>query len=81
MAQYELNVIDYWLIVKKRKYLILLAAGLLLVGGSAVRAAEDVAMPGTLNLAPVPAEPCGAAPACGGHCHCRHSRSRAQRLM
>ncbi|RPH81802.1 MAG: polysaccharide biosynthesis tyrosine autokinase [Nitrospiraceae bacterium] len=28
MAQYELNVIDYWLIVKKRKYLILLAAGL-----------------------------------------------------
>ena len=28
MAQYELNVIDYWLIVKKRKYLILLTAGL-----------------------------------------------------
>lgn len=28
MAQYELNVIDYWLIIKKRKYLILLAAGL-----------------------------------------------------
>jgi polysaccharide biosynthesis transport protein len=26
MAQYELNVIDYWLIIKKRKYLILLAA-------------------------------------------------------
>ncbi len=31
MAQYELNVIDYWLIVKKRKYLILLAAGLVVV--------------------------------------------------
>ncbi|TKS64726.1 MAG: hypothetical protein EWM73_00165 [Nitrospira sp.] len=30
MAQYELNVIDYWLILKKRKYLILLAAGLVL---------------------------------------------------
>ena len=28
MAHYELNVIDYWLIIKKRKYLILLAAGL-----------------------------------------------------
>ncbi len=26
MAQYELNVIDYWLILKKRKYLILLSA-------------------------------------------------------
>ena len=25
MAQYELNVIDYWLILKKRKYLILLS--------------------------------------------------------
>jgi polysaccharide biosynthesis transport protein len=31
MAQYELNVIDYWLIVKKRKYLILLAAALVVV--------------------------------------------------
>ncbi len=31
MAQYELNVIDYWLILKKRKYLILLAAGLVLL--------------------------------------------------
>ena len=31
MAQYELNVIDYWLIIKKRKYLILLAAGLVVV--------------------------------------------------
>jgi capsular exopolysaccharide synthesis family protein len=31
MAQYELNVIDYWLIVKKRKYLILLAAGLVVL--------------------------------------------------
>ena len=31
MAQYELNVIDYWLIVKKRKYLILLATGLVVV--------------------------------------------------
>ncbi|TKB88722.1 MAG: polysaccharide biosynthesis tyrosine autokinase [Nitrospira sp.] len=31
MAQYELNVIDYWLIVKKRKYLILLATGLVLL--------------------------------------------------
>ncbi|MBK5281026.1 MAG: polysaccharide biosynthesis tyrosine autokinase [Nitrospiraceae bacterium] len=30
MAQYELNVIDYWLILKKRKYLILLSAGLVL---------------------------------------------------
>src|SRR5437868_11640260 len=28
MAQYELNVIDYWLIIKQRKYLILLAASL-----------------------------------------------------
>ena len=28
MAQYELNVIDYWLILKKRKYLILVSAGL-----------------------------------------------------
>ena len=28
MAQYELNVIDYWLILKKRKYLIILSAGL-----------------------------------------------------
>ena len=28
MAQYELNVIDYWLIIKKRKYLILLSASL-----------------------------------------------------
>lgn len=26
MAQYELNVIDYWLILKKRKYMILLSA-------------------------------------------------------
>jgi capsular exopolysaccharide synthesis family protein len=31
MAQYELNVIDYWRILKKRKYLILLAAGLVMV--------------------------------------------------
>ena len=31
MAQYELNVIDYWLIVKKRKYLILLTAGLVVL--------------------------------------------------
>ncbi|MGH7216978.1 MAG: GumC family protein [Nitrospiraceae bacterium] len=31
MAQYELNVIDYWLIVKKRKYLILLAAALVVL--------------------------------------------------
>ena len=31
MAQYELNIIDYWLIVKKRKYLILLAAGLVVL--------------------------------------------------
>ena len=31
MAQYELNVIDYWLIIKKRKYLILLAAGLVVL--------------------------------------------------
>jgi capsular exopolysaccharide synthesis family protein len=31
MAQYELNVIDYWLIVKKRKYLILLAVGLVVL--------------------------------------------------
>ena len=31
MAQYELNVIDYWLIVKKRKYLILLSAGLVVL--------------------------------------------------
>lgn len=31
MAQYELNVIDYWLIIKKRKYLIMLAA-VLVVG-------------------------------------------------
>jgi polysaccharide biosynthesis transport protein len=31
MAQYELNVIDYWLIVKKRKYLIVLAAGLVVL--------------------------------------------------
>ena len=31
MAQYELNVIDYWLIVKKRKYLIALAT-VLVVG-------------------------------------------------
>ena len=32
MAQYELNVIDYWLIIKKRKYLILLAAVLVEIG-------------------------------------------------
>ena len=31
MAQYELNVIDYWLIIKKRKYLILLAAVLVVL--------------------------------------------------
>ena len=31
MAQYELNIIDYWLIVKKRKYLILLAVGLVVL--------------------------------------------------
>lgn len=31
MAQYELNVIDYWLIIKKRKYLILLAVGLVVL--------------------------------------------------
>ena len=31
MAQYELNVIDYWLIVKKRKYLILLTVGLVVL--------------------------------------------------
>ncbi|MGQ0812040.1 MAG: GumC family protein [Nitrospiraceae bacterium] len=28
MAQYELDIIDYWLIIKKRKYLIVLAAAL-----------------------------------------------------
>lgn len=31
MAQYELNVIDYWLILKKRKYLILLSTILVVV--------------------------------------------------
>ncbi len=31
MAQYELNVIDYWLILKKRKYLILLSTVLVVV--------------------------------------------------
>ena len=31
MAQYELNVIDYWLILKKRKYLILLSTILVIV--------------------------------------------------
>ncbi len=31
MAQYELNVIDYWLILKKRKYLIVLSAVLVVV--------------------------------------------------
>jgi capsular exopolysaccharide synthesis family protein len=31
MAQYELNVIDYWLILKKRKYLILLSAVMVVV--------------------------------------------------
>lgn len=31
MAQYELNVIDYWLILKKRKYLILLSAALVVL--------------------------------------------------
>jgi polysaccharide biosynthesis transport protein len=31
MAQYELNVLDYWLIVKKRKGTILLSAGLVVV--------------------------------------------------
>ena len=30
MAQYELNVIDYWLIIKKRKYLIVLATALVI---------------------------------------------------
>jgi capsular exopolysaccharide synthesis family protein len=31
MAQYELELIDYWFIIKKRKYLILFAAGLVLL--------------------------------------------------
>lgn len=31
MAQYELNVIDYWLILKKRKYLILLSTVMVVV--------------------------------------------------
>jgi polysaccharide biosynthesis transport protein len=31
MAQYELNLIDYWIILKKRKYLILLSAVMVVV--------------------------------------------------
>lgn len=31
MAQYELNLLDYWLIIKKRKYTVLLTAGLVIV--------------------------------------------------
>jgi tyrosine-protein kinase Etk/Wzc len=31
MAQYELNLLDYWLIIKKRKYTILLTAGLVIL--------------------------------------------------
>ncbi len=31
MAHYELNVLDYWLIIKKRKYLILLTATLVVI--------------------------------------------------
>ncbi|HZS94010.1 MAG TPA: polysaccharide biosynthesis tyrosine autokinase [Chloroflexota bacterium] len=31
MAQYELDIIDYWLIIKKRRYLILFAAALVVV--------------------------------------------------
>jgi hypothetical protein len=58
-----------------KRICILLAAGLLLLGSSAVRAGEDEGVPGTLNLAPMPQAsraPCCAAPACGGACksHC-----------
>jgi hypothetical protein len=72
---------------------LLLTAGLLLLGGSALRAGEPVAIPGTLNLAPAPAEPakscctgpgCGshcAGPGCGSTCHCRHSRNLCDWLL
>lgn len=54
-----------------KRVCILLAMGLLLPGGSAVRAEEDGGVPGTVTVAPVlaaPAEPGCAAPACAGHC-------------
>jgi hypothetical protein len=58
-----------------KRVCLLLAAGVLLLGGSAVRAGEPVPIPGTLNLAPSPAGSGCAGPFCGGQCHCRHSRS------
>jgi hypothetical protein len=65
-----------------KRVCLLLAAGLVLLGGSAVRAGESVAIPGTLNLAPPPAAGPGCAgPFCGGHCHCRHSRSFCDWLL
>jgi len=64
---------------------LLLAAGLLLLGGSAVRAGEPVAIPGTLNLAPPPTGAAGssgcAGPFSGGQCHCRHSRNLCDWLL
>ena len=59
-----------------KRVCLLLAAGVVLLGGSAVRAGEAVVIPGTLNLAaPPPAEPGCAGLACGGSCHGRPSRS------
>jgi hypothetical protein len=51
----------------------LLAAGLLALGGSAVRAGEAAPIPGTLNLAPltpVPAQPCCGPATCTARSRC-----------
>ncbi len=61
-----------------RRMTLLLAAGLLALTGSAVRAADEAAIPGTLNLAPltpVPAESCGAS-CCAGPAFPRLARCR-----
>jgi hypothetical protein len=69
---------------------LLLTAGLLLLGGSALWAGEPVAIPGTLNLAPAPTDSGCAGPGCGNHCagpgcgstcHCRHSRNLCDWLL
>jgi hypothetical protein len=65
-----------------KRVCLLLAAGVLLLGGSAVRAGEPVPIPGTLNLAPPhPADSGCAGPFCGGQCHCRHSRNLCDWLL
>ena len=63
-----------------KRVCLMLAAGLLLSGGSVVRAAEEGTMSGALNLA-APAEPSCAAPSCADCGHCGRSRSFCDWLL